>query len=288
MVNNIDQKMNGYSPLFLSLIVVVGAFAARLVWHSIFNQWTDYTVNYFSLISSFFSLHWIVLNILPMIVIVALGFARFNVAVTLRNCIHIFWITVVLSLLLNGIMFIISWSIFDWISIEMMTTLTAYLLVPLNLLLEPVIVQLLLVMFVKWRTVLKQESDPLSLNHTMTLLILLCAVITTFYWIMIWIAAFNQRTLELSIVFSALVVCFIYDRVKYDVAFNVQMASLSRLISIVILLILASVVSYESTNYIIEIYRGKYIANLIIKIFLNGLSMMILTQMIMRKILYRI
>lgn len=276
MANNIDQKMNAYSPLFLSLIVVVGAFAARLVWHSIFNQWTDYTVNYFSLISSFFSLHWIVLNILPIIVIVALGFARFNVAVTLRNCIHIFWITVVLSLLLNGIMFIISWS------------MTAYLLVPLNLLLEPVIVPLLLVMFVKWRTVLKQESDPLSLNHTMTLLILLCAVITTFYWIMIWIAAFNQRTLELSIVFSALVVCFIYDRVKYDVAFNVQMASLSRLISIVILLILASVVSYESTNYIIEIYRGKYIANLIIKIFLNGLSMMILTQMIMRKILYRI
>lgn len=276
MSNNIDQKMNAYSPLFLSLIVVVGAFAARLVWHSIFNQWTDYTVNYFSLISSFFSLHWIVLNILPIIVIVALGFARFNVAVTLRNCIHIFWITVVLSLLLNGIMFIISWS------------MTAYLLVPLNLLLEPVIVPLLLVMFVKWRTVLKQESDPLSLNHTMTLLILLCAVITTFYWIMIWIAAFNQRTLELSIVFSALVVCFIYDRVKYDVAFNVQMASLSRLISIVILLILASVVSYESTNYIIEIYRGKYIANLIIKIFLNGLSMMILTQMIMRKILYRI
>ena len=228
------------------------------------------------------------LNILPIIVIVALGFARFNVAVTLRNCIHIFWITVVLSLLLNGIMFIISWSIFDWISIEMMKTLTAYLLVPLNLLLEPVIVPLLLVMFVKWRTVLKQESDPLSLNHTMTLLILLCAVITTFYWIMIWIAAFNQRILELSIVFSALMVCFIYDRVKYDVAFNVQMASLSRLISIVILLILASVVSYESTNYIIEIYRGKYIANLIIKIFLNGLSMMILTQMIMRKILYRI
>lgn len=276
MANNIDQKMNAYSPLFLSLIVVVGAFAARLVWHSIFNQWTDYTVNYFSLISSFFSLHWIVLNILPIIVIIVLGFARFNVAVTLRNCIHIFWITIVLSLLLNGIMFIISWS------------MTAYLLVPLNLLLEPVIVPLLLVMFVKWRTVLKQESDPLSLNHTMTLLILLCAVITTFYWIMIWIAAFNQRTLELSIVFSALVVCFIYDRVKYDVAFNVQMASLSRLISIVILLILASVVSYESTNYIIEIYRGKYIANLIIKIFLNGLSMMILTQMIMRKILYRI
>lgn len=276
MSNNIDQKMNAYSPLFLSLIVVVGAFAARLVWHSIFNQWTDYTVNYFSLISSFFSLHWIVLNILPIIVIVALGFARFNVAVTLRNCIHIFWITVVLSLLLNGIMFIISWS------------MTAYLLVPLNLLLEPVIVPLLLVMFVKWRTVLKQESDLLSLNHTMTLLILLCAVITTFYWIMIWIAAFNQRILELSIVFSALMVCFIYDRVKYDVAFNVQMASLSRLISIVILLILASMVSYESTNFIIEIYRGKYIANLIIKIFLNGLSMMILTQMIMRKILYRI
>lgn len=274
-------------PLTLALICAFGVSIGHILVNLIMSLFTDVSINYLHFALSFIRLSQVLLNAFPLIVMMTFFFSHQRALLTFKNIGKTFIVTVIAAVTMIFLLMGSSWLFFNNTSYEVFRQISTYFLMPMGLMADPVMIPLLVICII-CGIPLDRQQDKILLSHNAILFLIFCAVASLFYWSIVLFADVSQEYMvNLYIVLSTLAGCLLYDRFKYAHSFQPQKFHFKYWIILVLLLILSAELSSFITNYIVSLYQGKYIANLIVTIFLNGLMMVFLTQLWVRKILYR-
>ncbi|MGL4674949.1 MAG: hypothetical protein ACRCXK_08825 [Wohlfahrtiimonas sp.] len=283
------KYINKLQPLLLPICAVIGVILANIIWDLSLSLFLKQTLFFDYLLLQFFRWAWLLLTALPIFVISTLIVQYYSIEAIFKNsCIFII-LTIFLSLIARGIFIAVSILLNKILPVGIFYWLTLYVLPIIGILIEPLFAPLLLWLVIASGFPVKRSQYIVPLSHGMQLLLIFCTVAFVFYWMVVIfqlsLSKFSMFKIQISL--AVLAGCFIYDRVQYADIYQANKFTKLRVIMVIALLVVTIVMSVLSANYMVQVYNGKYIANLIIQIFVNGLMMACLTQLWMRKILYR-
>lgn len=284
------KYINKLQPLLLPICVVIGVVLANMIWSTGFGLFVQQTLDFNYSLLQFVRWAWLLLTGLPVLVISIVIVKYYSIEATCKNsCIFILLI-IFLSLVARGIFIVVSILLNKILPEDIFYWLASYFLPMMGILIEPLFAPLLLGLMITLGFPIKRAQHVKPLSHGMLLFLIFCVVAFLFYWVVVifQLSLLRFSLFKIQISLAMLAGCFIYDRIQYADIYQENKFTILRLVITIVLLVTSMFVSIFLADYIVQVYNGKYIANLIIQVFINGLIMVFLTQLWMRKILYRI
>lgn len=271
------SRLQSLSSLVLPCMVVIGYIIGDTVFTILMGQ------RLFGYLTSFY---WLLKIVCPLLVSFAWLFKHYKIAMTINNCIYIALIICSLVLMLNGLNIGLTKYLYETLSAESFMMFSLKISPVLNILLMPMGLPLLFWILLSVKLPLARQKESSAFSHGIMLFLLLCAVGTIMYGLLISFAHTYLMLEHIKFLLCIMAGCFIYDRLQYSSSANVKRVTIVRFLIITIALVLSSMVSMVLAKYIVKNYGAKEMASLIIFVVIAGLAMIVLTQLVMRQLFY--
>lgn len=280
------SRLQSLSSLVLPCMVIIGYIFGDTIFTILMSIQLNSVVTMKRLFWHLSAFYWLLKIVCPLLVSFTWLFKHYKIAITIKNSIYIALITCLLVLLLNGLNIGLTKYLYETQSTEWFMIFSLKISPVLNILLIPIGLLLLFWVLLSVKLPFMRQKENPRLSHGIILFLLLCAVGTILYWLLI-LCVHSYFTLDhIKFVLIAIAGCFIYDRLQYASFYNVERMTLFYFLITVCALVLSSMVSIVLAKYIVKNYGAKEMASLIIFIVIAGLAMIISTQVLMRKLCY--
>lgn len=280
------SRLQSLSSLVLPCMVMIGYITGDTIFTILMSIQLDNSISIQRLFWHLLSFYWLLKIVCPLLVSFTWLFKHYKIAITIRNIIYIVLITCLLVLMLNGLNIGLTKYLYETQSTEWFMIFSLKISPVLNILLIPIGLPLLFWVLLSVKLPFMRQKENPRLSHGIILFLLLCAVGTILYWLLI-LCVHSYFTLD-HIKFASCIMigCFIYDRSQYSSFYDVKRMTIVRFLIIATALVLSSMMSIVLAKYIVKNYGAKEMASLIIFIVIAGLAMIISTQVLMRKLCY--